>query len=606
MITSVRRAPSDSSPPRREYALAPSNNETVPPESNARRKRDTMSLFCTRLPLLGFLSLCVAVIGSIGVAIVLAASNGVPVEVWESRHTSVQPAVLLAILSALINASLRYAFSDAFTIGWWVKSTKGSSVADLQKYWQYGASTLHAIVAQRGSFSAVGVSALIVGIVFLDGPLIQRATGVKIVARTETLPITVQISPDPFMAGQTAVMKDHSSYPTYYQDTFSQAIKGYNSRSTIRIARTACRDICNTTLVAAGFDVSCNKTGIPWSFPILNSTEQSYGANTSTVFNVTADFVQVGAFFSGQSVMSHQLWLSTISHKDPMDANSTLVQHQCVLKDAVIRYPISISNETLTLLDPPAGNVTQHLTWRWYETAYLGGSASSIGGFWLALQDRFESSGHYLFKAGSWWPEPDGTSSREYLNKTSLTWSDPMEDMLSMTRELAFRTNLLSSADMIGEDFQNPNTTNYIYYNVEGYNASIPTLDQQQSAQDTYSETVYQSHYGFMAGALALILICLLGILPLFWGWWMLGHSVTFSPIEIGRAFEAPLLEHNTDNEEDTRNQMKSDRQRWVRYDGTKKSFVGPLDRPLSHGVPISLDTYDHSKTSVTDSVRRI
>lgn len=57
-----------------------------------------------------------------------------------------------------------------------------------------------------------------------------------------------------------------------------------------------------------------------------------------------------------------------------------------------------------------------------------------------------------------------------------------------------------------------------------------------------YDETVYQSHYGWMIGALAVILIAFCSIVPTFYGWWHLGRSVSLSPIETAKAFEAPLL----------------------------------------------------------------
>lgn len=57
-----------------------------------------------------------------------------------------------------------------------------------------------------------------------------------------------------------------------------------------------------------------------------------------------------------------------------------------------------------------------------------------------------------------------------------------------------------------------------------------------------YEETVYQSHYDWMFGALAVLVVALCSILPTFDGWWHLGRTVSMSPIETAKAFDAPLL----------------------------------------------------------------
>lgn len=57
-----------------------------------------------------------------------------------------------------------------------------------------------------------------------------------------------------------------------------------------------------------------------------------------------------------------------------------------------------------------------------------------------------------------------------------------------------------------------------------------------------YEETVYQSHYDWMIGALAIILVAFCSIVPTFVDWWHLGRTVSMSPIETAKAFDAPLL----------------------------------------------------------------
>ena len=44
------------------------------------------------------------------------------------------------------------------------------------------------------------------------------------------------------------------------------------------------------------------------------------------------------------------------------------------------------------------------------------------------------------------------------------------------------------------------------------------------------------------AGAAVLEVLAVLFVLPLFWGWWTLGHAPLVSPVELALAFDAPLF----------------------------------------------------------------
>jgi hypothetical protein len=54
----------------------------------------------------------------------------------------------------------------------------------------------------------------------------------------------------------------------------------------------------------------------------------------------------------------------------------------------------------------------------------------------------------------------------------------------------------------------------------------------------------YQYHEPFMWGAIALMLVCIICVLPSYWRFWELGRKVTLGPIEIYSAFQAPVLAH--------------------------------------------------------------
>jgi hypothetical protein len=77
-----------------------------------------------------------------------------------------------------------------------------------------------------------------------------------------------------------------------------------------------------------------------------------------------------------------------------------------------------------------------------------------------------------------------------------------------------------------------------------------PALQQQHTANWTQRvafrgaqpRTVYRTDWGFVFGAAAASALGVLGVLPLFWGWWQLGRAVSLNPLEVAHAFCAPLL----------------------------------------------------------------
>lgn len=82
-------------------------------------------------------------------------------------------------------------------------------------------------------------------------------------------------------------------------------------------------------------------------------------------------------------------------------------------------------------------------------------SASTIGGLWLAVKDRFEALAEIL-AIGPWYTlNTNSTIASVYLRgrnasvltKSDMYWADPTDDMISMLQELAFRTAVVTSSE---------------------------------------------------------------------------------------------------------------------------------------------------------------
>lgn len=84
-------------------------------------------------PLLGVVALLTTVTCLLVSLAILKASNGDPPYKW-----SFQPTVYLAIATAISNAALQCALSQAAPISWWHKALRGSTVKDLELDWEAG------------------------------------------------------------------------------------------------------------------------------------------------------------------------------------------------------------------------------------------------------------------------------------------------------------------------------------------------------------------------------------------------------------------------------------------------------------------------------------
>jgi hypothetical protein len=56
------------------------------------------------------------------------------------------------------------------------------------------------------------------------------------------------------------------------------------------------------------------------------------------------------------------------------------------------------------------------------------------------------------------------------------------------------------------------------------------------------TRTVYRTDAAFVLSALTASVVGVLAVAPLYYGWWQLGRNVSLNPLEIAKAFRAPLL----------------------------------------------------------------
>lgn len=123
-----------------------------------------------RAPWLGLGAMLGALLGILAAVIILKASDGQPIQ-----NRSVQPTIYLAIATAATNIFLRYALIQAVSI-----LKKDTTVADLHHGWNHGHSLWGALTGLffRRNFSFAALASILVVLVPINGPLLQRASRV--------------------------------------------------------------------------------------------------------------------------------------------------------------------------------------------------------------------------------------------------------------------------------------------------------------------------------------------------------------------------------------------------------------------------------------------
>ncbi|KAI9643487.1 hypothetical protein NHQ30_008106 [Ciborinia camelliae] len=484
----------------------------------------------------------------------------------------IQNSTFLSIMSTIANILISVAFSEAVNIAWWLKALHGTDVSDLHHSWSFGQGIWNALLSGK-NFNKIALSALLTSIVVIDGPLLQRASTVRSQVYSSTKALLLPISPGPFVNGGTGLMtslqEGSENLTGLYTPTLLSVLQDYNSRKDLFIKNSGCGGLCNTTVIAAGFDTYCTTGFVPGDLPYnINATWDSGLTSIPTIqnasstdpvvfsVNIKQSELQLAKPNGAQILSAHGINITTI-YKDSPGIHAGFMSHTCLLYENIGKYTLLMLNDTITSLPLPTQNVTEKLIIRGSE---IGGGeglwGSTIGGIWFALFSRFscrttarQSLYGYAYTYNSSLGGPiysQYVSNNVSIATENMTFTDPMPDILNMARELSFRFVLLSTAKNLTDThpaYAALDTPGY----PKGYNGIIG-LNQSVPVSQTSNENVYAIHRAYLFVAVAIILVTCAAIFPVFLGWWKLGRTFSQSPIEIAKAFNAPLLNYANSN----------------------------------------------------------
>jgi hypothetical protein len=147
----------------------------------------------------------------------------------------------------------------------------------------------------------------------------------------------------------------------------------------------------------------------------------------------------------------------------------------------------------------------------------------------------------------------------------SPSWKDPREGVMAKLNEFMFRTGVYT-AQQYDKDFIRARVDDDV------------ELESSVEGMIVTPVEVFNSNMSYFAGAASVQLLAILAILITFWGFWDLGRSSSLSPLEIAKAFDAPLLSDVLSNSSG-REIEKIEGERKVRY-GAVNEVSGYDPRP--------------------------
>jgi hypothetical protein len=286
-----------------------------------------------------------------------------------------------------------------------------------------------------------------------------------------------------------------------------------------------CNGTCEGYVKGAGISPRCSST-IEYLDLSTTATDGSviFAINSTMTENTTAEPF---------------LRLTTLHSSDVNDlCIATLMVDTCDIDAAVVEYPIIIQNSTVSLKHDELKNMTVVSTYASAgdsPTAPQNSGAGPLAGLnnffgYYLYANVTEVFDVYLNKSTYSGPsmiadlffDPEASSYDAYtFSRCGLKWSSPTEYVLDAMHEFMFRAALRAG-----------NSTETQTFTVR---RDAPAL-------------VFHSDERYLASALIAILLALLALVNLLWGWWQLEQSVTLSPIETARAFGAPALQTSKAN----------------------------------------------------------
>ncbi|KAK5168607.1 uncharacterized protein LTR77_005916 [Saxophila tyrrhenica] len=519
-------------------------------------------------PLIGLVALLFAFLQVFATCSILLASDGDMVKNW--RY---QPSVYLATLTAISNKCLQFATIQGTVVTFWLKAIKGTTLGQLHRDWGFGLYTYKALTAGR-HFNLLAFACIAATFVVMDGPLLQRASTVHLSTVDHTFNLSVSITPEipAYWTGTVGFYLMPLVESLQFQNHFLPVYYEFGAGAPMRGAIVGCpsQSTCRALVRGPALAVdNCTSVSEPRDFKSLMSKTQAkdfaqgcmWWVNFGPFSRPEEDqvvFKQKFSIFNGTT--ESFLYETTISDED---VARSCVGHvnttSCYMVSAVGEYEVEITDGVVTFAEPPsyprivarANNTALtdktvadfQLAINHVDNAInttLGGIAEGAGLAYYTNEGLVTIPGENreVPSRPGLSPNPSLYTFQHITNYAEMfssdadcapAWRDPRDGIMAKLNELMFRTGVYV-AQHYDDDYLRPLLDEGLESNSTVPGSLISPVE------------VFHSDMSYFAGAAAVQLLAILAILVTFYGWWDLGRSATLSPLEIAKAFDAPML----------------------------------------------------------------
>jgi hypothetical protein len=403
--------------------------------------------------LIGIAALFVAVVCLFASLGVLLGSRDAPVD-----SLYFQPTVYLAIATAMSNTALNAALAQAAPISWWYKACKGSTIQDLELEWEAGQSFPRAIyrsLRQGRYFNLLTISSMIVALVVVDGPLLQRSSSVH--SATVNRAIVQNISIAPELPTGFSGSKYSSDVQGTSVDT-DEVMRAFANDAPIR-STARCAGLCTMTVRAPG----AAKHGCvtkQWAIneTILTEPDSSWGSGYDGYMpSKPLMFVGFFSFTPGMPMTTGagpEDVVLTVGRADIQGFDGAYTETNCSLRSAVVEYDVILEGHDLSFAAPPSSGRVIALA----NNTFVNGSSNATQPLtWTALQTYLQiyTSANASFETRL----PKGVMTypvSETMNAlvmkhlvaadgSTIIVSDPTNEVLNNLNEIMFRGGVLAA-----------------------------------------------------------------------------------------------------------------------------------------------------------------
>jgi hypothetical protein len=471
----------------------------------------------TPWPVVALLLIILACMGAS--ACIIAISDQQAVASW-----TVQPTVVLAVLSSVFNFALGTVLSMSIAITWWRSAIHGTTLARLHYIWDHGAgySFVHALKSGFDARKVVLVTAIIAIVEFINNPLLQRSAHITTqdLITNEIMKMDlVQRLPD----GWTGYIGNGSAITMVGSRLGLSDVQEWWRNDTITTLNEPgyyCNGTCDGKVQGSGITYNCSSTTeyLDLSTP-KNDGSVIFAINSTMTTNSTgAPFLLVTTLYS-----------SAVNDS----CIATLTIDTCIVEAAVVEYPVTIENSTVVLNYDELQDMTVVSTY--ISAGDLPTAPTNAGAGPLAGLNNF--FGYYLYANVTETFDPD-------LNKSTYSGPSMIADLFFNPEASNYDNHTFATC---GLKWSSP--TPYFLDSMHDFmfraalEAGNGTEVQTFNAQRTSSALLFRSDFRYLAAAIAVMLLALLAVLFLLWGWWELGGPVSLSPLETAKAFGAPMMQ---------------------------------------------------------------